>query len=139
MTRPLYSRILSLALSLWLALFLGGSEWIVRCPTHGGGPHMAATAAHVAVTDGMSGVGHDHGEQPSAPADHTAGHNCSCPGPGCCPPAVAVVPGAAVPMAHTVAVHQARAVSTLDRLESEADYLQPFATPPPTVALASAA
>jgi hypothetical protein len=43
-----------------------------------------------------------------------------------------------VPMAHVVAVHAAAAVSTLERLASTSDHLLPFATAPPTVALAHA-
>jgi hypothetical protein len=52
---------------------------------------------------------------------------------------VAVVPTNAVPLAHIVAIHQATAVATLDRLSSATDHLLPFATAPPTVALAPAA
>ena len=42
-------------------------------------------------------------------------------------------------MSHVVAVHEATAVATLDRLASETDHLLPFATAPPAVALAPAA
>ncbi|HUQ82978.1 MAG TPA: hypothetical protein VM076_17635 [Gemmatimonadaceae bacterium] len=42
-------------------------------------------------------------------------------------------------MAHIVAVHEAIAVATLDRLASESDHVLPFATAPPAVALAPAA
>jgi len=99
---------------------------------------MNSATAHVA------GDGHsDHAGlavQHSAPADHGAGkHNCSCPGPGCCPTAVAVVPAVTVPMAQVAFVHEARAVSTLDLFSSDRDYLLPFATAPPAAALAPAA
>jgi hypothetical protein len=142
MTRPLYSRILSVALSFWLALFLGGSEWIVRCPTHGGGVQVAGVNAtgggHSGAVSSGPASGHDHGVPSSAPSDHETGHSCSCPGPGCCPPVVAVVPGASVPLAHVIAVHEGRAVVTLDRLASASEHVLPFATAPPTVALAPA-
>jgi len=42
-------------------------------------------------------------------------------------------------LSHIVAVHQATAVATLDRLSSTSDHLLPFATAPPAVALAPAA
>ena len=143
MRRPLSTRALSLVLSLWLPLFMGGAEWAVRCPTHSG---TSASASH--ATDGKAHVpGHDHDAEHSAPANHDAGddgsngagHNCSCPGPSCCPPAVAVVPGVTAPMAHVVAVHEAIAISTLDLLPTDRDYLLPFATAPPAAALAPAA
>jgi hypothetical protein len=115
---------------------MSGAEWVVRCPTHGG---EVAAASH-SVGGGTNTLAeHDHGADQSAPANHGTSHNCSCPGPGCCPPAVAVVPGSVVPLAHVVAVHEATTVVTLDRLASEADHLLPFATAPPAVALAPAA
>ena len=133
--RPsLSSRVLSLALSLWLPLFMSGAESIVRCPTHDG----SAASASQAVADGAGdSADHDHGAGHSTPANGT-GHSCLCPGPGCCPPAVAVVPGTVVPLAHVVAVHAAAAVSTLERLASRTEHLLPFATAPPAVALAPA-
>ena len=137
MHRPLYSRVFSLALTLWLTLFLSESERVVRCPTHGGGESHAAQAAGAVASVNLAG--HDHSADHSMPADHGAGHNCSCPGPSCCPPAVAVVPGVALPMAQVVAVHEALAVSTLEVFSSAKDYLLPFATAPPAVAPAPAA
>ena len=136
MRRPLHSRVLSLALSLWLPLFMSGAESVVHCPTHGGSAPVAAAQAATAATTPAE---HDHGPEHSVPSDHGAGHNCSCPGPGCCPSVVAVVPTDAMPLAHIVAIHQAAAVATLDRLSSATDHLLPFATAPPTVALASSA
>ena len=135
MHRPLTLRALSLVLSLWLPLFMSGAEWAVRCPMHGGAHPVGAQQA----------AGEDHADhtatvQHSVPADHGAGkHNCSCPGPGCCPTAVAVVPVVAVPMAQVALVHEARAVSTLDLFSSDRDYLLPFATAPPAAAPAPAA
>ena len=134
MRRSLSSRVVSLVLSLWLPLFMSGAESVVRCPTHDG---TAAASSHQASTSGQSGD-HDHGASHSAPGEHGEGHSCLCPGPGCCPPAVAVLPINVVPMAHIVAVHAASAVSTLDRLASESDHVLPFATAPPPVALAPA-
>ena len=125
MRRSLSSRVLSLALALWLPLFMTGSEWVVQCPTHGG----VASAAH--EMSGSATASHDHDADHSAPMNHQGGHQCSCPGPGCCPPAVAVVPGELVPMAHVVAIHEARAVSTLELLSSRRDHVLPFATAPP--------
>ena len=136
MRRPLCSRVFSLALSLWLPLFMSGAESVVHCPTHGGSAPAAAAHAATAATTPAE---HDHGPDHSAPTDHGAGHNCSCPGPGCCPPAVAAVPTNDVPLSHIVAVHQATAVATLDRLSSASDHVLPFATAPPAVALAPAA
>ena len=135
MHRPLIVRALSFALSLWLPLFTSGAEWAVRCPTHGGvHPSVAQQAA------GDEHAEHDAAVPHSAPADHGAGkHNCSCPGPGCCPTAVAVVPTVTVPMAHVALVHEALAVATLDLFSSDRDYLLPFATAPPAAALAPAA
>ncbi|HTK53659.1 MAG TPA: hypothetical protein VL308_17325 [Gemmatimonadaceae bacterium] len=136
MHRPLTVRALSLVLSLWLPLFMGGAEWAVRCPMHGG-VHSGA-AQHAAGDDHSDHAG--AAGQHSAPADHGAGkHNCSCPGPGCCPTAVAVVPAVTVPMAHVALVHEARAVSALDLFSGDRDYLLPFATAPPAAALAPAA
>ena len=136
MRRTLYARVFSLALTFWLPLFMSGAEWVVRCPTHGG-TAATATSHHSAASDAAQ---HDHGASDSAPDNQDgSGHNCSCAGPGCCPPAVAVVPGHAVPLAHIVAVHEATAVATLDRLASESDHVLPFATAPPAVALAPAA
>ena len=135
MHRPLTLRALSLALSFWLPLFMSGAEWIVRCPTHGG-THVAAS--ETATSQGHAD--HDADAQHSSPSNHgSSGHNCSCPGPGCCPAAVAVVPGPMVPLADVALVHEARAVSTLDRFSSDRDYLLPFATAPPAAALAPAA
>ena len=137
MRRPLLSRVLSLAFSLWLTLFMSESERIVQCPTHGGAP--MAMASHGAESGSVSTAGHDHQAQDSAPADQEAGHSCSCPGPGCCPPAVASLPGSVTPMAHVVAVHEAAALSALEVFSSAQEHLLPFATAPPTVALALAA
>ena len=132
MHRPLAVRALSLLLSLWLPLFMSGAEWAVRCPTHGGVHPVAAQHA----------TGDDHASHDAAGqhADHGAGkHTCSCPGPGCCPTAVAVVPVITVPMTHVALVHEARAVSTLDLFSSDRGYLLPFATAPPAAAIAPAA
>lgn len=137
LSMPLHRRVFALALSLWLPLFMSGAEMIVRCPTHGGSP--SAAASHGAVDGKASLADHDHGANHSAPADHGTTHNCSCPGPSCCPPAVATLPGVDIPLAHIVAVHEAITVATLDRLASEPDHLLPFATAPPAVALAPAA
>jgi hypothetical protein len=137
MRRPLLSRVVSLTFSLWLTLFMSASERVVQCATHGG--VTMAVASHGAGADLVSTAGHDHQAQDSIPADHEAGHNCSCPGPGCCPPAVAVVPGSLTPMAHVVAVHEAAADSALDVFSSAQDHVLPFATAPPTVAPALAA
>ena len=137
MRRSPYNRVLSLALTLWLALFMGASERIVECPTHGG--TSTATASHDAGAVSEDVGGHDHQAGTSTPDQHGAGHNCSCEGPGCCPPAVAVVPGSWTPLAHIVAVHQAAAQSALDVFSSTQDHFHPFATAPPTVAPASAA
>lgn len=136
MRRPLASRVLSLALSLWLVLFLSASERIVRCPTHDGG--AMAMARQDAGSSSVDRAGHDHQAHDSVP-DRGAGHNCSCPGPGCCPPAVATVPGSLMPLAHVVAVHEATAFAALDLFASAQDYLHPFATAPPAVAPAPAA
>jgi hypothetical protein len=136
MPRPLYTRVFSLALSFWLPLFMGGADSIVRCPTHDG---AAVVAAHAASGGSSQVADHDHAASHSAPADEGTGHSCLCPGPGCCPPAVAVLPGDMVPLAHIVAVHAAAAVSTLERLASKTDHLLPFATAPPAVALAPTA
>ena len=135
MHRPLSVRALYLALAFWLPLFMSGAEWVVRCPTHSGIP----TAASHGASAGGAVAEHDHGADHSAPANHGTRHNCSCPGPGCCPSAVAVVPTITVPMAHVVAIHEAAAVSTLEVFSGESDYLLPFATAPPALALAPAA
>ncbi len=114
---------------------MSGAEWAVRCPTHGG---AYAATSHSATSQGHAE--HDADVQHSSPANHgSTGHNCLCPGPGCCPPAVAVVPGALVPLAHVALVHEARAVSTLELFSSDRDHLLPFATAPPAAALAPAA
>ena len=135
MHRPLTVRALSLVLSLWLPLFMSGAEWAVRCPMHGGVHPVTAYQA-----TGDNHADHDAGVPHSAPADHGAEkHNCSCPGPGCCPTAVAVVPAVTVPTAHVALVHEARAASTLDLFSSDRDYLLPFATAPPAAAPAPAA
>jgi hypothetical protein len=113
---------------------MSGAEWAVRCPTHGVG--VAAASSHGGSgTDSVAE--HDHNAE--HPKNHGARHNCSCPGPGCCAPAVAVVPATAVPMAHVALVHEAIAVSTLELFTSVSDYLHPFATAPPALALAPAA
>ena len=135
MHRPLSVRALAFVLSLWLPLFMSGAEWVVRCPTHGGAhavaSHQAPSAAH---------ADHDAGVEHSAPADHGGGkHNCSCPGPGCCPSAVVLSPGVTVPLAYVALVHEARAVSALDLLSGDRDHLLPFATAPPAAAFAPAA
>jgi hypothetical protein len=135
MHRPLTVRALSLALAFWLPFFMGGAEWIVRCPTHSGG-HVGAS--HAAAS--QDHAGHDADGQHSSPSNHgSTGHNCSCPGPGCCPPAVAVVPAVSLPLAQIALIHEARAVSTLDLFSSDRDYLLPFATAPPAAAIAPAA
>lgn len=135
MSRSLVGRAVALALSL--SLFLGESELIVRCPAHGGGDStLAASAAHDAAG---ANAAHHHAAGQPAPADQGGTHTCSCPGPGCCPPAVAVLPSDIIPLAHVVAVHEAAAVSTLDRLASGRDHVLPFATAPPAPALAPAA
>ena len=136
MHRPLTIRVLSLALAFWLPLFMGGAEWIVRCPAHGGGVHVTVTHDGAASADH---AGHDLDGQHSSPANHgSGGHNCSCPGRGCCPPAVAIVPTVTLPFAYLTVVHEARAASTLGLFSSDRDYLLPFATAPPAVALAPA-
>lgn len=137
MRRLLNSRVFSLALSLWIPVFMTGSEWIVRCPAH-----AAVTGAASAddAPDGGSAASHDHGGSHPAPGDQEGtSHSCSCPGPSCGTAAVAVVRGTDVPMSHVVAVHEATAAATLDRLASETDHVLPFATAPPAVALAPAA
>ena len=101
---------------------MGGAEWIVRCPAHGGGVHVTVTRDGAASADH---AGHDLDAQHSSP--------------GCCPPAVAIVPTVTLPFAYLTAVHEARAVSTLDLFSSDRDYLLPFATAPPAAALAPAA
>src|SRR5262245_35436912 len=137
MHRPLTARVLSLALTFWLPLFMGGAEWIVRCPTHGGGVHAAISHEAAATPDH---AGHDADAQHSSPGDHGTGkHNCSCPGPGCCPSAVVLSPSVTVPTAYVALVHEARAVSTLDLLSGDSDHLLPFATAPPAAAFAPAA
>jgi hypothetical protein len=145
MTRPLYARVLSLALTLWVSLFMSESEWVVQCPAHGGGVHGASMESHgedshgemaaTAITDATAD--HDHAGEPSSP-ENDASHSCSCPGPGGCPPAVAVVPGSNVPLAHIVAVHEAAAVSTLDLFAAGREHVQPPATAPPALVLAPA-
>ena len=135
MRRSLFGRAFSLVLALWLPLFMSGAESVVRCPAHSA---MPGTAGHVPA--GAKDVAaHDHGADHSAPAQHDAGHNCSCPGPGCCPSAVAVVPHVILPLGHIIAIHEARAVSTLDLFSSDRDHVLPFATAPPAAALAPAA
>ena len=109
---------------------MSGAEWVVHCPTHGGAV-ADASSSHSA---GHGMAGHDHGVDTSAPSSE--GHNCSCPGPGCCTAAVAVVPTLDVALAHVVAVHEATAVATLVQFSSASDYLHPPATAPPSVALA---
>ena len=137
MRRSPHSRVLSLALSLWLALFLSGSERVVECPTHSGG--MTAVAAHAGGAITGDTADHDHAAGESAPESHGAGHNCSCPGPGCCPSAVATVPGSLAPLTRIVAVHEAAALSALAAFSSTQDHFHPFATAPPTVASGPAA
>src|SRR5215213_881764 len=121
MRLPLAGRVLSLAFSVWLTLFLSESERVVQCPAHNGG--TMAMASHDAGSSTVDVMGHDHDAGHTAPADHGADHNCSCPGPGCCPPAVAVVPGVLTPLAHVVAFHEAAALSALDAFSSAQDYL----------------
>jgi hypothetical protein len=133
MRRSLSRRALSLVLTLWLPLFMSGADSVVRCPAHDGVRHSAA-----AQLASEADAAHDHGMEHSAPADHGAGHNCSCPGPGCCPPAVAAVPDVILPLAVIALVHEARAVSSLDLFSSDRDYLLPFATAPPAVRFAPA-
>ena len=59
MRRPLYSRVFSLALSLWLPLFMSGAESVVHCPTHSGSAPVAS-ATH-AATAATTPAEHDHG------------------------------------------------------------------------------
>ena len=132
MRRSLSGRVVSLVLSLWIPLFMIGAESIVRCPTHDGGATAQQDGGVTQAAD------HDHGAGHSTPTDHGAGHSCLCPGPGCCPPAVATVPGSTLPMARIVAVHAAAVVATLERFESENDHVLPFATAPPPATLAPA-
>ena len=139
MSRSLWSRVLSIALTLWMSLFMGESEWIVRCAAHDGASHSAAGQAHAAAVDAApaDAAAHDHGsaDHSPAPSDGT-GHTCSCPGPGCCPPAIASVPEREMGFARLVAVHEAIATSTLDLFAETSDYLHPPATAPPAVGLA---
>jgi hypothetical protein len=132
MRRSLSGRVFSLALAFWLPLFMSGAEWVVHCPTHNGSGVAASDGQQLA---GHAMSGHDHGASDSAPSSD-GGHKCSCPGPGCSTPAVAVVPTHEVPLAHIVAVHEATARGTLALYPTESDHLRPFATAPPTVALA---
>lgn len=131
MRRSLSSRVFSLVLSVWLPLFMSGAEWVVHCPTHGGSAVADAPSTHA---PGHAMAGHDQPTDSTAPSSQR--HNCSCAGPGCCPPAVAVVPTHDVPLAHVVAVHEATAVVALELFSSASDHLQPPATAPPAVALA---
>ena len=131
MRRSLSSRVFSLVLSVWLPLFMSGAEWVVHCPTHGGSAVADASSNHSA---GHTTASHNHAVDTSNPSPE--GHNCSCPGPGCCTAAVAVVPTVEAPLAHVVAVHEATAVATLAQFSSASDYLHPPATAPPAVALA---
>lgn len=141
MSRSRYSRVLTVALTLWMSLFMSESELIVRCATHGGiasaGAESHAATASPASHDGAMAT-HDHGDSHSAP-NGDGSHNCSCPGPGCCPPAVATVPVTVLPLAHIVAVHEATAMASLDLFSEASDYLHPPATAPPAVALALSA
>ena len=136
MRRLLHHRVFSLALSLWLPLFMSGAEWVVHCPTHGG---TVSEASATGAASASTLAEHDHGAGHSAPRDQGTSHNCSCPGPGCGAPTVADLPTSSVPLAHIAAVHQAAAVATLERFATESDHVLPFATAPPTVALAPAA
>lgn len=133
---PRIGRVLATVLSLWLPLFMSEAEWLVRCPTHGGGAQVAQNDA-----TGLDGaIGHGHSaDHSSSPADHDGGHSCSCPGPSCCPPAVVVLSGSVGQFAHIVAVHEATAQSALEIFSTDRDYLLPFATAPPALALAPAA
>ena len=115
---------------------MGGAESVVHCPTHGGTVNEASATG--ATTAGTLAE-HDHGDGHSAPSGQGTSHTCSCPGPGCCAPTVAELATNTVPLAHIVAVHEAAAVATLDRLATESDHVLPFATAPPTVALAPSA
>ena len=139
MSRSLCSRVLSIALTLWMSLFMGESEWIVRCAAHDGVSHAMAAQSHAPTVDGTQAATaeHDHGsaDHSSAPSDGSS-HSCTCPGPGCCPPAIAAVPQQEVDLARLVAVHEAVATSTLDLFAEASDYLHPPATAPPTVGLA---
>jgi|SRR5687768_3020509 len=143
MNRPLWSRALYVALTLWMSLFMSESEWLVRCPSHGGSDAAASTS--IAGSDAGRGAGaaHHSGAREHADGAHDTSsdtdgpaHTCSCPGPGCCPPAVAAIPQGDLPLAHVVAVHAAIAAATLERFAEPSDYLQPPATAPPTVGLA---
>ena len=142
MNRSRYSRVLTVALTLWISLFMSESEWIVRCATHGA-PGSAVAGAHAAASGAAAShdaamATHDHGNGHSAP-NQNGGHQCSCPGPGCCPPAVAAVPQTILPLAHIVAVHEMAAVSALDLFSEASEYLHPPATAPPAVVLALSA
>lgn len=151
MNRPLHTRIASLVVALWVALFMGETEWLVRCAAHGAGAAGHAAGAHGAAPvqaatdhrDGHAGhaahAGHDQAAQSPAPPTDQEGHGCSCPGPGCCPPGIAGVPGSTGQFAQVVAVHEAAAFATLERLDSAPDHLLPFATAPPLARLAPAA
>ena len=137
-----YNRVFTVALTLWVSLFMSESEWIVRCATHGA-PGSAVAGAHADASAAATGhdaamATHHHGNDHSAP-DQESGHQCSCPGPGCCPPAVAAVPQTVLPLAHIVAVHEMAAVSALDLFSEPSEYLHPPATAPPAVALALSA
>jgi hypothetical protein len=138
MTRSLVSRVLCSALALWTTLFMSESERLVRCPTHDGASHAATTQ----VANGESNPAHDHhaSATDSLPGGSQSGeHSCSCPGPGCCPPAVATLPQRVLGLAHIVAVHVATAVSALERFAESSEYLHPPATAPPAVGLAPSA
>lgn len=139
MSRSLCSRVLSIALTLWMSLFMGESEWIMRCPAHDGASHSVAGASHAPAVVGTQadGAEHDHGsaDHSSAPSDGP-GHSCSCPGPGCCPPAIAAVPQREMDLARLVAVHEAIATSTLELFAETSEYLHPPATAPPAAGLA---
>jgi hypothetical protein len=132
MHRSPYSRLLFTVLTLWMSLFVSESEWVVRCPAHTGS-HVSAAKSTAAST------AHDHTAGHSTAPENDADHSCACPGPGCCPSAVAAVPVVELPLTHVVAVHEAIAVSTLDLFAEASDYLQPPATAPPSVALAPVA
>lgn len=143
MNRRLWSRALYVALTLWMSLFMSESEWLVRCPSHGGSDAAASASIAGNDTDSGAAAAHHAGARAHAAGAHDTSqdadrpaHTCSCPGPGCCPPAVAAIPQGDLPPAHVVAVHAAIAAATLEHFAESSEYLHPPATAPPTVGLA---
>lgn len=134
MRRSLACRAFSLVLALWIPLFMGGAESVVRCPMHGAAIAATGHSGHAAAAPA-----HDHAGDRSMPPDHGRGHGCSCPGAGCGATAVALPSRGTIQLAHAVAVHEAAAIATLTRFARDRAYLLPFATAPPAAALAPAA